>query len=276
MFLAFSFRSQFDDDLRLKGVNNESGLDHITQQLRSPSNPRVEWDGNNPLHQMELPSLLGTYRNEAYGTYELCPLPDPASPSVTPSTKQSSQIGLRSRCATSDAHWDVVRAANVTSLTGGAVPTIGVAIESAVVQYLLLTPISGHKPSSLNGKKTVLFDVTQLSIVRPANPSTTSARSTLREAHLPKQQDERKKELVVAPLFGYPHGILEFDFDFIGGAETEELGHSSGHRVRGFGLWKIWGQGPGVGIFDPTPADISGEGSVKERAEVWFERVSSH
>ncbi|KAF8316076.1 hypothetical protein DL93DRAFT_2078282 [Clavulina sp. PMI_390] len=79
------------------------------------------------------------------------------------------------------------------------------------------------------------------------------------------------------PFFDYPHGILEFHVDHLRAVGTKgDLGHSSRRLVTGFGLWKVWGQGDGVGVFDPTPAEIDGDGRVKERAEVWFERVDDH
>lgn len=127
-------------------------------------------------------------------------------------------------CAQSDAYWEEVQRANVS--TTNEKPALGCVLQVAVANFMQLTPRSGNT-----------FSISAFEVTTTPSYLSNGTRNLQRT--------------VVYPVFDFP-GVVEFLVDDEG-------------SIEGFGMRSVWGAGP----LAEQPAGKS----VRERAEVWFDRL---
>lgn len=197
-----------------------------------------EWRANaphvSPSTRLPVHRLIGTYSHPAYGQYEICP---PPSPSVSSSAPLSESV----RCADSDAHWSEVIKGNASAFPSSSEtkPVLGAALTAGGANFMTFTHLHDDIFTAS------FFDI----YYAPLSP--------------PNNNNAGTPRVVVVPHFDRAPNV-----EFSTGLGRDGTGTGTGTgTVEGFAFTGgAWGQGPGV------RSKPKGK-TIKERAEVWFDRL---
>ncbi|KAJ3818843.1 beta-lactamase/transpeptidase-like protein [Lentinula raphanica] len=266
-----------DWNSRAKQSVKESYETQLRQRIPRPENPT--------LPSVPFTSLAGNYTHPAYGTIELCGLPS-SFPSPTDSespateTENDSETCKRLLEKISTRHPRMINTSTSDVADPNAVPTFLASFDKIWVSYLRLHHFDGD-----------VFNVSgfvSLPIIGHTHSSEEKYDQTQeKEASGPKPQlRQHQKYWTYDATEDQPFLNIEFDVGASGALDADadapngvqkhphepehEYGHGNGHgfggEVAGFGFTGgLWGAGEGV-------EGPQGE-SVRERAEVWFERM---